>query len=72
MKPEIPITQTERTATKKDVARYLGVTTRTVDNLMLTGILPYQKIGGKIVRFRMDEVRLALDERCGKNRRGAR
>jgi excisionase family DNA binding protein len=63
-------TQTERAATKKDVAYYLGVTIRTVENQMSAGILPYRKIG-KLVRFDMDEVKSALDERCGRNRRAA-
>ena len=63
-------TKTERAATKKDVAFYLGVTVRTVENQMNAGILPYRKIG-KLVRFDMDEVKTALDERCGRNRRVA-
>jgi excisionase family DNA binding protein len=36
--------------TRQDVARYLPVSTRTVDRLRESGALPYRRIGGQ-VRF---------------------
>lgn len=56
----------DKTATKKDVAEFLGVTTRTVENQMKAGIIPYWKVG-RLCRFDMVQVRAALNERCGKN-----
>jgi len=61
----------ERASTKKDIAFYLSVTTRTVENMMASGVLPYRKFG-KLVRFDLEEVKTAIAERCGKNRKGLR
>jgi len=51
---------------KKEIADFLGVTTRTIDNLMRDKVLPYWKIG-KFCRFDLAQVRRAMDERCGRN-----
>jgi excisionase family DNA binding protein len=57
----------QKTATKRDVAAFLGVTTRTVENLMKNGLLPFWKLN-RTCRFDLDAVKKALDERCGHNR----
>ena len=57
-------TQLPRYLNKCDVAELLGVTVRTVDNLMTRGLLPYLKIGGKCVRFRLDDIEKHLDSTC--------
>lgn len=49
---------------KTDVAELLGVTVRTVENMMVRGLLPYLKIGGKCVRFRLDDIQAHLDSTC--------
>jgi len=46
---------TEEFINKREVARHLGKTLRTVDNWMGRGILPYYKIG-RSVQFRWSEV----------------
>lgn len=56
-----------RTATKKEVAEYYGVQSRTVDNWMRRGMVPYLKLGGKLVRFDLVEVHEALKAKCGRN-----
>ena len=43
-----------------DVARYLGVTTRTVYTMVADGRLRAYKLGDRIIRFRRDEVDAAL------------
>jgi len=48
---------------KKDVAKRLNKTIRTVDNWMKAGILPYYKISRSIV-FRWDEVEKYLAKNC--------
>lgn len=42
--------------TQREVAEYLGVTTRTVRNWSAAGKLPAYKLGDKIVRYDMAEV----------------
>jgi len=49
---------------KKFLASYFTVTQRTVDNWMAW--LPYFKIG-RLVRFDLDAVKRAVNERCGRN-----
>lgn len=44
----------------KDVAEYLGVTTRTVYTMIADGRLTAYKLGYRIIRFRRDEVDAAL------------
>lgn len=56
--------QTLRYLNKSDVAELLGVTVRTVENMMTHGLLPYFKIGGKCVRFRLDDIQTHLDSTC--------
>ena len=46
--------------TVQDVAQYLGVTTRTVYQLIADGRLPAYTLGYRIVRFRRSEVDAAL------------
>ena len=46
---------------KKEVAKMLGMTIRTVDNWMGRGLLPYFKIG-RSVRFKMDDVMQHLNQ----------
>jgi excisionase family DNA binding protein len=61
-----PTTTTEapkRYLDKKDTAALLGVTTRTVDSWMRKGVLPYFRIGGKLVRFAADDIAARLNER---------
>jgi predicted site-specific integrase-resolvase len=57
----------ERAATKLDVASFYGVTPRCVEIWMKRGLVPYVKIGRKLVRFNMDQVQSALEQRCGHN-----
>lgn len=42
--------------TKDDVAQFLGVTARTVNNLMIHKGLPHYRIGARRVRFRLSEI----------------
>jgi excisionase family DNA binding protein len=46
---------------KKQLAERLGVSTRTIDNLMVKG-LPYLKLTGKLVRF----PRVGVDDWLGR------
>lgn len=46
--------------TIQDVARYLGVTTRTVYVMVADGRLRAYKLGNRIIRFRRNEVDAAL------------
>jgi phage terminase Nu1 subunit (DNA packaging protein) len=47
---------------KKDMARILGVSVRTLENWMTARIIPYQKIG-KVVSFNPDSVRAAIERK---------
>ena len=48
--------------TKREVAEMLRVTTRSINNLMREGVLPYIKPTGKrAVRFRMEDVQKLLE-----------
>jgi excisionase family DNA binding protein len=42
--------------TKEGVAKLLQVSTRTIDNLMAKGALPFLKLGHRTVRFRRQDV----------------
>jgi excisionase family DNA binding protein len=42
--------------TKFDISSRLRISTRSVDEWMRRGRIPYIKIGGKTVRFRWDDV----------------
>jgi excisionase family DNA binding protein len=49
--------------TKTELARRLKKTTRTVDNWMSSGVLPYYKIG-RSVNFKWSEVETHLAQTC--------
>lgn len=61
----------DRYLTKDEVAGLLGVSRRTVDNLMRRGWLVYHKIG-RTVRFRKDDIDQHLNETARVCRRGDR
>ena len=46
--------------TKTQVAELIGVSTRTIDNLMRRGQLPYLKLSARLVRFPRSEVEIKL------------
>lgn len=48
---------------KRDVAKRLGKTVRTVDNWMQRGILPYYKIG-RSIEFKWSEIEAHLAQTC--------
>jgi hypothetical protein len=52
-----------RAATKIDVAHENGVSVRTVDTWMSRHLIPYKKLGPRMIRFDLDAVAKALD-RC--------
>jgi predicted DNA-binding transcriptional regulator AlpA len=54
----------EELLTKSQIAVKLQVTQRTVDNFMARGILPYFKLGNRMVRFRLLDVQAHLDRTC--------
>ena len=47
---------------KREMARILGVSVRTLENWMTARIIPYQKIG-KVVSFNPDSVRAAIERK---------
>ena len=53
----------EHLLSKPEVARYMRVTPRTIDNHMARG-LPHYKLGSRRVRFKLTEVETWLRERC--------
>ena len=48
---------------KRGLAPRLQVSTRTVDTWMKKGLIPFLKIGGKTVRFRLGDVLEKLNEK---------
>jgi excisionase family DNA binding protein len=48
--------------TVEDVAEFLGVAPKTVRKWQLSGVLPFVKLGGKLVRFRSDAIRAWVDD----------
>ncbi len=46
--------------TKNELCKYLRCSLPTIDNWMKAGILPYYKVGGKLIRFDIDEVDSSL------------
>ena len=52
--------------TKKQVAKALCVTTRTISNWVRRGVLPHIKVGGRIL-FPWPEVRETLKRNFGRN-----
>ena len=49
--------------TKQDVARFLGVTVRTVETMMSQSGLPYYRLGSRRVRFRFADVMEWMEEK---------
>ena len=43
-------------ATVDDVAKHFGVSTRTVRRWLKDAGIPHRRLGGKIIRFNIDEV----------------
>src|SRR5438874_981721 len=54
--------EAERYVNKDDLARHLGVSSRTVENYMRRGKIPYLKLD-QAIRFRVSEVDQYLKER---------
>ena len=48
---------------KREVAKRLGNTTRTVDNMMRRGMIPYYKLGYRVA-FRWSEIQSHLAQTC--------
>lgn len=46
--------------TAMDVAKYLGVTDRAVRNMVADGRLRAWRLGGRVIRFRRDEIDAAM------------
>ena len=46
--------------TKTQVAELIGVSTRTIDNLMRRGQLPYLKLSERLVRFPRADLKIRL------------
>jgi excisionase family DNA binding protein len=42
--------------TKRGIASLLHISIRTLDTWMKKGLVPYIKVGGKTVRFRLEDV----------------
>jgi excisionase family DNA binding protein len=51
-----PVQEAEGLLTKFDLSSRLRISTRSVDEWMRKGRIPYLKIGGKTVRFRWHDV----------------
>ncbi len=51
---------------KKDVARFLSVSTRKIEKMMEDGLIPYMKIGGA-VRFDPEKVRSFVEANFSSN-----
>jgi excisionase family DNA binding protein len=52
--------ETQQYLTKAQVAQVLGVSRRTVDNLMRRRQIPYVKLSARLVRFPRSEVEIKL------------
>jgi len=50
--------------TKPEMARILKVSLRTLCEMMDRGEIAYLKIGGRLVRFRLEDVQRRLTETC--------
>ena len=61
----------DRYLRKEEVAHILSVTPRTVDNLMARGILPFIKMGARMVRFRLADINAQLESSCRVERKGS-
>lgn len=49
---------------KREVAKRLGYTTRTVEKMMRRGLIPFYKPGGYRVAFRWSEIQSHLADTC--------
>ena len=67
-KPATPASD-QRYGDKNAVAKMIGVSKRTVENLMAQG-LPHLALGRRRTRFEMDEVRAWLRQKFRTQRRG--
>lgn len=52
---------------KRDVAKHLNVSQRTVDNWMTKGVIPYIRLGERRVLFKLSEVDEAVNRRFKRN-----
>lgn len=52
---------------KKDVAKHLNISVRTVDNWMSKGVLPHIRLGERGVFFKLSEVDEAVNRRFKRN-----
>jgi len=64
----LPPTQADTVAAepfinKREVAKRLGNTTRTVDNMMRRGMIPYYKLGYRVA-YRWSEIQSHLAQTC--------
>ena len=57
----IPVSS-QRLLDKGDAAKYLGLSVRTVDYYIQKRLLPFYKIGGKTVRFKLSDLDAALEK----------
>ena len=57
----IPVS-TQGLLDKREAAAYLGLSPRAVDYYIQKRLLPYYKIGGKTVRFRVSDLDTALEK----------
>jgi excisionase family DNA binding protein len=57
----IPVSP-QRLLDKREAATYLGLSPRTIDYYIQKRLLPFYKIGGKTVRFRLSDLDAALEK----------
>lgn len=55
---------------KAELARRLGISIRSLDNLIRARRIPYVKLSGKLIRFPYAEVKEHLDRTCRVSARG--
>lgn len=63
---DVDLTQMELQApnkTKKDVAEFLGISVRSVENMMTESQLPFYRLGTRRVRFRLADVLEWMEEK---------
>jgi len=56
LKPPIKHPPRNSLLTKSEAARFLGVSTRTIDNYRKQGLIEAIRIGGKVIRFKVEEL----------------
>jgi excisionase family DNA binding protein len=69
--PSNPASQTvwEGWVRKKELAKHLNISLRTVDNWIRNGKLPHIRMGARNVRFKLSEVDEALNRSCKRHAR---